>query len=282
MKARYAILTLGFLISACGNDSGGEAPTGQVVATVDGQEITASELKLELGNAPSEGAAGAAAQQAALKNLVARRLLVAAAKERKLDTTPLAAMLKKRAEDAALVQLLQQSIAANVPKVSDEEVSDFIAAHPATFAQRKLISVDQLIVPQIDPKLVKQMAPLNTLAEVEALLNTAKVKFVRSASVLDSLNINPEMGDKITKLNTGEVFITPAGSGAQVAQIVASRTEPLAGAEAQQVARALLTRQRTSSQVNEAMQQIVKDGQAKVKVNSSYEAKPNAKPAPKN
>lgn len=275
MKARVAILMLGVLLASCGGK--GEAPTGQVVATVDGQEITAAELKLELDGAPTEGPAAAAAQQAALQNLVARKLLVAEAKRRDLDNTPVAAMLKKRAEDAAVVQLLQRSVADGVPKVSDDEVSEYIRSHPTTFAQRRLITVNQLLVPAVDRNLVKQMEPLKTLGEVEELLNRNNIKFIRSANVMDSVRLNPDVAAKIASLPNGEVIIMPSGSGAQVSQIVSSRTEPLTGAEAEQFARMLLTRQRTVSQVQEAMGQIVKSGQSKVKINPDYAPKASAK-----
>lgn len=275
MKARVAILTLGILLASCGGK--GEAPTGQVVATVDGQEITAAELKLELDGAPTEGPAAAAAQQAALQNLVARKLLVAEAKRRDLDNTPVAAMLKKRAEDAAVVQLLQRSVADGVPKVSDDEVSEYIRSHPTTFAQRRLITVNQLLVPAVDRNLIKQMEPLKTLSEVEELLNRNNIKFIRSANVMDSVRLSPDAAAKIASLPNGEVIIMPSGSGAQVSQIVSSRTEPLTGTEAEQFARMLLTRQRTMSQVQEAMGQIVKSGQSKVKINPDYAPKAPAK-----
>jgi EpsD family peptidyl-prolyl cis-trans isomerase len=275
MKARVAILTLGVLLASCGGK--GEAPTGQVVATVDGQEITAAELKLELDGAPTEGPAAAAAQQAALQNLVARKLLVAEAKRRDLDNTPVAAMLKKRAEDAAVVQLLQRSVADGVPKVSDDEVSEYIRSHPTTFAQRRLITVNQLLVPAVDRNLIKQMEPLKTLGEVEELLNRNNIKFIRSANVMDSVRLSPDAAAKIASLPNGEVIIMPSGSGAQVSQIVSSRTEPLTGTEAEQFARMLLTRQRTMSQVQEAMGQIVKSGQSKVKINPDYAPKAPAK-----
>lgn len=275
MKARVAILTLGVLLASCGGK--GEAPTGQVVATVDGQEITAAELKLELDGAPTEGPAAAAAQQAALQNLVARKLLVAEAKRRDLDNTPVAAMLKKRAEDAAVVQLLQRSVADGVPKVSDDEVSEYIRSHPTTFAQRRLITVNQLLVPAVDRNLIKQMEPLKTLSEVEELLNRNNIKFIRSANVMDSVRLSPDAAAKIASLPNGEVIIMPSGSGAQVSQIVSSRTEPLTGTEAEQFARMLLTRQRTMSQVQEAMGQIVKSGQSKVKINPDYAPKAPAK-----
>lgn len=279
MKRGISLLILGLALASCGKkEAAADAPKGQVVATIDGQEITASDLRLELPNAPSDPAAAAAAQSAALQSIVSRKLLVAEAKKRDLESSPLAAMLKKRSEELALVQLLQMSIASGVPKVSDDEVSAFISSHPATFAQRRLISVDQLLVPKIEPALVKQMEPLNTMSEVEALLNGKQVRFVRSAAVLDTLNLNPDIATKVTSLGSDDVFVVPNGPGVQVGRITSSRVEPLTGDEAKQIARMMLTRQRSATQVRQAMEQIVKDGQSKVKINPSYAAEKAPQP----
>jgi len=278
MKRTISLLAVGLMLASCGHKA--KAPKGQVVATVDGQEITAAQLRLEVGDAPNNPAQAALAQKAALQNLVTRKLLVAEAKKRDLEKSPIAAMLRARAEDMALVQLLQMNIAGKVPKVSDEEVRDFISAHPATFAQRRLISVDQLLVPQIDSKLIKQMEPLKTMPDVEALLNANKIQFVRSAAVLDTLNLNPDVATKIAGMGTDDIMVMPNGAGAQVARITSTRIEPLSGDEAEKIARLLLMRQRGATQVREALTQIVKNGQSKVSINPDYLPKTAAQPKP--
>jgi EpsD family peptidyl-prolyl cis-trans isomerase len=281
MKRIIPLLTLAVVLTACGKDGNADAPKGQVVATVDGKEITSSELRLEVPNAPKDPAAAAAAQQAALQGLITRKLLVAEAKKRDLDKSPMAAMFRARAEELAMIQLLQMNLASGVPKVSDDEINAFVSSHPATFAQRRLISVDQLLVPNIDPKLIQQLVPLKTLAEVEAFLATNNVKLVRSAAVLDTLNLNPDMAAKVAALGVDEVLAVPNGAGVQIARINSSRVEPLIGAEAQQVARAMLTQQRNAAQVRQAMEDIVKSGQSKVSINKDYQPKkPATPPAP--
>jgi EpsD family peptidyl-prolyl cis-trans isomerase len=279
MKRGISLLVVGLMLASCGGKQA-DAPKGQVVATVDGQEITASELRLEVGDMPADPTAAAAAQKAALQSLVTRKLLVAEAKKRDLEKSPVAAMLRARAEEMALVQLLQNNIASGVPKISDDEVNDFVRSHPTTFAQRRLISIDQLLVPKIDPAVVKKMEPLKTMAEVEALLAASKVEFVRAASVMDTVNLAPEIATKINSLGGNEVFVVPTGAGVQVALVTGTRLEPIAGAEAQRIARVVLMQQRSGTQVRQALEQIVKAGQSKVKVNADYEAKPAAQPKP--
>jgi EpsD family peptidyl-prolyl cis-trans isomerase len=278
MKRGISFLMVGLMLASCGNGDKG-APKGQVVATVDGQEITAAELRMEMGNALSDPSAAAAAQQTALQGLISRKLLVAEAKRRELEKSPMASMYRARAEDLALIQLLQMSIASGVPKVSDDEVKDYISSHPASFAARRLISVDQLLVGKIDPKVIQQMAPLKTMPEIEALLTNNKVQYVRSAAVLDTLNLNPEAAAKIGGMPNDEIVAVPNGSGVQVARIVSSRVEPLAGEEADRIARLMLMQQRGASQVRTAMEDVVKNGQSKVHINPAYAPKPGPAPA---
>lgn len=273
MKRVLTIVCASVSLISCGGSKDGAAPAGQVVATVDGDEITASELRLEMPGTPTDPGAAAAVQQTALQSIIARKLLVAEAKRRDLKKSPLAAMFQKRAEEVAMVQLLQLGVANGVPKVSDSEVGEFISSHPATFSQRRLISVERLLIDEIDPKIVQQMAPLDTLSEIEVLLTRNKVGFVRSAGVLDTLNLDPEAAAKIADMGSDEVFVAPNGEGGfQVSRISSSRIEPLMGEEANRVARLLLTRQRNTQQVSRAMEEVVKSGQSRVKINPAYRA----------
>jgi len=72
------------LVAAC--DKGGSAPKGQVVAQVNGQDITLSELNAELlANKVPADSDDKAATQLILQRLIARKLLVEHARDEKLD-----------------------------------------------------------------------------------------------------------------------------------------------------------------------------------------------------
>ena len=71
-----AAIALSIAIAGCGGTS--QSPSGQVVAKVNGQEITLSELNAEmLANNLGNKSEDPAVRQATIQRLVARKLLVA-------------------------------------------------------------------------------------------------------------------------------------------------------------------------------------------------------------
>src|SRR5688500_6823890 len=92
-RAAALALVAGLTLAACDR---GKEPSGQVVATVDGQEVTIRELRAELGNlsfaTPAERKAG---EQAALQAIVNRKLLAKASEDQKLDKSPEFALQKQ-------------------------------------------------------------------------------------------------------------------------------------------------------------------------------------------
>ncbi|MCW6532770.1 MULTISPECIES: peptidyl-prolyl cis-trans isomerase [Sphingomonas] len=270
-------------LTACGKGgSGGAAPTGQVAATVDGKEITTSEVRLELGPLASDPQASARAQPAALQSIVNRKILADAAVARGLDKTPTAAITLQKARDLTLIQLLEENVRSTLPKVSPDEAAAYVRDNPQAFAQRQLISVDQLIVGSVKPEIVQQMGPLKTMDEIIALLDKNKVQYRRGAAVIDSLTIPPDAAKQISNLKIDDVFVLPNGNAVMVARIRERQAQPISGDQANQIASQILTTQRTQNMVREQFGKIIKEAQSKVKINEQFQTKtaPGAPAAP--
>ena len=158
-------------LSACDRDAP-KAPTGQVVASVGGREITRRELQTEMtGLTAATPAIQKEQQKAALQRLVQRAILVNAAKEQGIDKDPAFALLAQRATDAVIVQMLERKVVASVPAPSDEEVAQYIQTNPDMFAQRRLFDVEQIRMPRTSgPKIINQLEPLKTMGVGAAVL----------------------------------------------------------------------------------------------------------------
>lgn len=272
MKTSIGLLVASSLaLAACGGAKGDSAPTGQVVATLNGEEITVADVQAEIGDSAQSG--NAAAQSQALQRIVARKLLAAEAKRRELDTTPLGSILKKRAEEDALAQLLSRKVMEGAPQVSASEIDEFLRTYPASITQRRIVNVDSLLVPQIPQDVLEQLKSLNTLEAAQNLLNSRKVKYQKSGSVVDTLTLDPAFAAKLVDTEGRDIFIVPEGTAAQVGQVTSSRLEPLAGDDARNSARALLVRKRNTELVSQTLARIVQEGQKQVKLNPAYQGK---------
>ncbi|MEO8812862.1 MAG: hypothetical protein ABI376_08135 [Caulobacteraceae bacterium] len=260
---------------------GGKAPTGQVVATVGGEEITLRDLRAELAgvNTP-DPKTRKAAEQAALRNIVTRKILAKAAHDQGIDKTPEFALQKQRATDAILVQSMQNKVMAGVPAVSPEEAQRFVTDHPDTFSERKIFVLDQLRMARPEnPEIIKQLQPLKTLDQIAAFLTQNKIPFQKAAGNLDAVGADPRIIAAIVKLPPNEVFVVPNGNTLLVNQVRETRTVPFTGDKAISYATQIVSRQRAQEAVQRQFSAILKKAAPTVKFNKDY-APPKEAPAP--
>ncbi len=281
--ATAAVLTAGAL-GACKFELPGatpKAPTGQVAATVGGQEITVRDLRAEMTDTQSsDPKALKQAEQATLRNIVGRTVLAKAAIDQGIDRTPDFAIAKKRLVDGLLVQSLQNKIAAQSPPVTKEEADRYVVSHPDIFSQRKIFTLDNIRMPRpSDPAVIKALEPLKTLEQVDAQLTAEKIPHQRSTGNLDAVGVDPRMIEAFVKLPPGELFVIPAGNALMVAQIKDTKIVPFEGPQATDYAQKLLTKQRVQEAINRQFNAIITKAAPTVRFNKDYAA-PAPAPAP--
>lgn len=260
---------------------GSSQPVGQVVATFEGQEVTVRDLNAELaGVNVSDPKLRKAAQQYALREILARKILAAAARAQGLDKTPEFAIARDRAMEALLAQALAAKVAAGVPPPTQEEAQSLITAHPDSFAERKIFTVDQIRTAHpLDSTVLAALKPLNTMDSIEALLTQDHVQFRRGAADLDALALDPEVVASIVKLPAGEPFIIPTGGYVMISEVKQARVEPFSGQPAINYAMQMLRRQHGQQAVSRELSADLAKGGASVRYNKDY-APPPAKAAP--
>lgn len=277
MKSLAACLVASFVcagLAACQFPQIGaaKAPVGQVVATVDGQEITLTGLNAELGGfATADPNVRAAAASATLRAIISRTILANAARAEGLDRTPEFAVERQKAIDAMLVQALASKIAAAVPPPSPEEAESYVDAHPDAFAQRKIYTVDQIRTAQpADPALLAALKPVNTLEDAEALLTQRKIEFHRVTTDLDALTLDAKTSDSIAKLPPNEVFVIPTNGSVLISQIKQARVQPFTGEPATRFAMRLIQDQRSREATLRELAAIVARGASSVRYNRQF------------
>ncbi|MCP9222075.1 hypothetical protein MKP08_04855 [Erythrobacter sp. LQ02-29] len=279
-----AIVMLGVL-SGCGSDA---EPEGQVAATMDGQEITQTQVNAEMsGFGDIDPSQRQAAANQALDQILGRVALADEARERGLDKTPAGAIELQKAQDIALINMLRQDIRSKVPKPSAEEAQQFVADNPGMFQNRFVTIVEQLVVPQISPDLVKKMEPIDDLPGIEALLNANGVTYRTTMGAVDSITLAPEVVKAISGMGVGAVYIMPQGNGVRINAIRSRQTIPITGADATKLASEMVFEQRVNGQTMNAFGKIVEGRKGNVKYAKEFQppktkqgAAPGATPAP--
>ena len=253
------------------------APTGEVVAKVDGHEITLRQLRSELqGVQVADPKQMKDLEARALELIVMRTLLADEARKQGIDKTPDYVLQRDRMVDGLLAQSLQAKTAQTVPAPSPEEVDRFISDHPDIFAQRKVYDVDQIrFARPADPATVKALQPLDNLDKIASYLTSKNIKWSRGDVRLDAVGLDPRIVDAISKVPQDEPFVISGGDVLLANQIKSGQVQPLQGPDAAKYATALLTRQHTQEAVQREDQSVVAAGMKRVAYNPAY-----APPAP--
>lgn len=262
----------------------GGKPKGQVVATVNGDEITVLDLKNEMqGFSARDPKVLKAAQQQALQQIIMRTLLTQKAKEEKLEKTPEFTAQVRRGEDVLLSQMYQQKLASGVATPKPQEANAYVAAHPEAFANRRLLVLEQLIAPANSKITPDQFKDLNTLDAVKGLYRAAGVPYQENLAVIDSLSADPQLISQIEKLPADEVFVIPQRGALVFNHIIMTRVAPFTGDMAATYATNLVRQRSAQQSVGKQLTALRKESEPKIVYNELYkpaEAKPAA-PAPK-
>jgi EpsD family peptidyl-prolyl cis-trans isomerase len=203
-------------------------PGGQVVAVVNGEEITQQELNAELENAHvPQGADQKQVMPALLRRVVDRKLVTQLAKKDGLDKTPAFQAQLRIVQENLLASQYASKIAKTITLPDSATVAAFIKDNPTIFGQRKRYTLEQLVFsPPADPAFVKKLQPAHSINAIAEVLTAAQIPFARGTGKLDSGAIPPEIAAKIAALPAGEPFLLP-DNGRLVASVIQS-AEPIA------------------------------------------------------
>ena len=255
----------------------GQKATGQVVAVVNGEEISLSDLNSEVQqlNLP-EGADKKAATAAALQQLIDRKLLVQRAKSRNLDKDPAYLRQQRRMNDELLIGLLGKQVSGTVPVPSQTAITKFIADNPGMFSQRTIYALDQIqFALPADRTILKQLEPAKDMPAVMAVLDRLGIKYQHKDASFDSAQTPPELLTKVTSLPPGEPFVLAASGRVIVSVITGKKLMPLGDADSRALANEAMRRK----SMTELAQGQLKDARtgAKIEYQPGYE--PPAAPA---
>jgi EpsD family peptidyl-prolyl cis-trans isomerase len=257
----------------------GGKPSGQVVATVNGEEITALELKSEMGGfASKDPKVMKAAEQQALQQIIVRRLVAQEARKEKLDKGSDFTIQVKRGEESLLAQTFERKLVASLAPPTQREAENFVVEHPDQFANRRILQLDQVIAPasKVDPK---KLESLKTLDEVKKAFDAGNVPYQDSNGELDTLSAPPALITAIGKLPPGEVFVLPQRGAFVFSRVAGVKSAPFRGDLATNYAMRVLTQQKQNDVVRKRLETMRKGAESKIVYSAGFKPPPPAKPA---
>lgn len=253
-----------------------KTPSGQVVATVNGEEITRQELNATISAARVPAKADKMmVQRAALAQLVQQRLVVQAAKRQSLDKTPDYLAASRRASDSILAQMLAESVARQVRNPFGSTVDAFVAANPTRFGQREILTVEQIRFAW-NPAFSSWIKDAHSLDAIIVGLQQRNVPFDRGRAQIDSATVTPDIMAKLNALPPGEPFSVPQGGLAVISVISDRKAAPLNGDATRRAATSMIRQQAIQDSLTKELTNLT--DKAKIDYQPGFAPPPVPKP----
>jgi len=204
-------------------------PGGQVVATVNGEEVTSLELRNEMGGfSSSDPKVMKQARDQALQQIIVRDLLAQKAQAQKLDKTPAYSLQVRRGERTLLAQMYESKLFATVAPPTRKEAENYIANNPDKFAKRRIILIDRMVAPAA--QIAKDKIPaIKSLEELKTLLDAQASPYQQTVTAVDTLTAPPATVKGIDALPPGEVFVFQEGNVLVFNRVFQTRDAPFRG-----------------------------------------------------
>ena len=265
------------LLAGCGQkkdvapaDAGG----GEVVAKVNGDDVTASQLTIALqkqrGMRPD---AGDAASKVVLDQLIDEQIVAQKAVAAKLDKDPKVVAQIEAARRDILARRFIESAAETASKPADDAVQKFYDGRPALFAQRKMYTLQRVDIQAPDTRrseIDARVSALKTPAELTDWLKSQKLVFTTKQEQDASEQLPPVVLEKLATMTAGQSMVVPAQFGVSAITLVSSAAAPKALADARPAIEQFLANQ-GRREVIMNLQKTIRDG-AKVEYEGRFAA----------
>lgn len=226
------IPTVMLALTACDT---AERKAGQVLAKVNGEEITILQINDELARTGVKPDQQADASKKLLESLIDRQLIYEEAVRNKLDRTPAVMQEIERARMQIITQEFLKNIASTIPKASRAEVEEYYRNNPGFFAQRKEFFLKQLAIQanDFDQAVVEFLNSAKSLEEVATWLDRRGVKYARGQTTRSTADLPADAVAKLTGLQAGQLFLVDEGDTKILNLLVAARESPVSIASAE-------------------------------------------------
>lgn len=235
------------------------APQGDVIAVVDGIEVTSAIVEAEARAAglPLTGPDAVKNRDMMIRRAVERTLLVAEANRRELPRQPAYLAEREIAEDNLLADKAIAALVDPDPAIDDAAVKRFIVENPQKFADRQALHIDQIRFDTKDFD-AKSLTDARGMDAVLRRLEQRQVVFDRTDPVLDSATLPRPTALRLMALGQGEPAFHSVDGSTYVAVVLNRIPLPYAASEQAGIARRTLAGQERERQIGQQVAKLQK------------------------
>jgi EpsD family peptidyl-prolyl cis-trans isomerase len=263
-------LTIALAIGLAACDNKEKAPASQLAASVNATEISVHQINFVLGrsNAVLTPEEAPRARREVLDKLIDQQLAIEQALEQKLDRTPEVLMALEAGRREILARAYVEQIVAAQPRPTVTEAKKYIADHPQLFAERRIFSIQEIILPAasgVMPDLREMLNNGTSMDEIASWLKRKDIKFSGNKATRAAEQIPLDMLPKLQALKDGQGLLLENTETITVMRLVASQAAPVAESVALPRVQQFLGNQRASEAVSNEFKQL------KAKASISYQ-----------
>lgn len=226
MVAAALVMALG--MAGCGDKEKASSPS-QVLAKVNGKEITVLQLNYLLAQNQRLDKAQQQSKQKLLDDLIQQELLVQKAEELKLDRNPNVLQAVEFAKRQVLAQAVAGQVLGKVKDPADSEIKKFYDAHPLVFADRKFYNLSVFVIKAdaLNPAVGEQLNKSTNGDETTKILKAAGINYTATESKAPAELLPEPVLNQLQKMNVGDIVQIKEGSNLLMMQLKGSEAAPV-------------------------------------------------------
>lgn len=236
IRTPLLLLMLALAIAGCGKNEAGAKAGSQVIAKVNGNEISVHQLNFQLARLQGVNESQLKdASRKVLSQLVDQQLMMQKAVDTKLDRDPkvLQAVEAAKAEILARAYLDSQLSAAKKP--TKQQMDAFYTEHPELFEKRRIYRLQELVITADREKHAAIQEGIKTarnINEVGEWLTKNGYKFTANANVRPAEQLPMQLLPRLQQMKNGEVVLVPSDHALNIVLLVDSQDQSVSREQA--------------------------------------------------
>ena len=251
-----AVVAAGAMLGACSPQAG--ASTEQAAFKINGEPVSEHQLELVLprGAIGDSDAQSQAAGRQAVAGLVQESLAAQAARKAGLDRDPRTVQMIEAAQREVLARAYEERLAGTAVEPSSDEIDQFYEAHPAWFAQRKLMWLQEAVLPLPAARIDALKARLQAATTPDKTMEALRVEGVPLNA--RQFALQPEetpqaLLDGLAALRVGQSLVLPQDGGVRVLTVLQTQSAAVSRSAAVKQIAALIRGERRRKAVERGL-----------------------------